>query len=306
MKEWEEFENLVTKIHAETSPDAVVQRNHHVTGQLGRRRQLDITISKRVGLYHVLIVIECKRYNRPVGIDRVEAFVTKLRDVGASQGVMVSNKGFSKGARAVAARHVITLLSYREAQSADWCSIIGSGSWFKLYRSEIQNERIIVVMPGGSEHLVPSDMPLLNEHGHPLCSTNAIFEKTDAKKRLKLVGDFTIEVTPATPLFISQEGRVARIDKLLLKGLSRAWEYIVNMKLASGHILEDNIDGTQLYHHLVTEGIDWTVVLGTQAGREISEEELKIFEKEGTYVFYLDPTKPYIRLILKNQHDKGP
>ena len=66
MKGWQEFENLVTKIHTETAPDAVVQRNHHITGSSGIKRQIDIAISTKVGLYDILIVIECKRYNRPV------------------------------------------------------------------------------------------------------------------------------------------------------------------------------------------------------------------------------------------------
>jgi hypothetical protein len=50
-----------------------------------------------------------------VGIEKVEAFVTKLRDVGASQGVMVSNTGFDAGAKAIAKDNLVTLLSYRQA-----------------------------------------------------------------------------------------------------------------------------------------------------------------------------------------------
>jgi len=41
----------------------------------------------------------------------------------------------------------------------------------------------------------------------------------DGKFNVKLVGDFTIEVTPVTQLFIHREGRITRIDiKGVIKG----------------------------------------------------------------------------------------
>jgi hypothetical protein len=37
-----------------------------------------------------------------VGIEKVEAFASKLRDVSAHQGIIISVKGFDAGARAAA------------------------------------------------------------------------------------------------------------------------------------------------------------------------------------------------------------
>src|SRR5436309_728 len=83
LSEWKDFELLLAELQQQTAPDAHVQHNQRIKGRSGRVRQLDITISQNVGLYPVLVVIECKRHKRRVGMDKVESFVTKLRDVGA-------------------------------------------------------------------------------------------------------------------------------------------------------------------------------------------------------------------------------
>ena len=117
---WREFERQVATIHAKSCKGAVVQHNRHVIGKAGRCRQLDVSIEQPAGPYRMLIVVECKRTRRPVEIGEVEAFVTKLKDVSASRGVMVAPAGFDAGAQAAAAEHGIQLLSYREASKTDW------------------------------------------------------------------------------------------------------------------------------------------------------------------------------------------
>ena len=97
LAKWKEFESLIAALQKQTAGDATVLHNQRVKGRSGRMRQIDILISQKVGLYPVFIAIECKRHRRPVGIDKEEAFVTKLRDVSASQGVMISNTGFDAG-----------------------------------------------------------------------------------------------------------------------------------------------------------------------------------------------------------------
>jgi hypothetical protein len=102
-------------------------------GKAGRMRELDVTICKTVGLVPVMIVVECRRYQKLLPMDRVEAFVTKLWDVGGAHGVMVSRSGFDAGALAAASQHGITLLTYNEARAADWKSVVGDDAWVKLF-----------------------------------------------------------------------------------------------------------------------------------------------------------------------------
>jgi restriction endonuclease Mrr len=116
LAKWKEFESLIAALQKQTAGDATVLHNQRVKGRSGGMRQIDIMISQQVGLYPVSIAIECKRHRRPLGIDKVEAFVTKLRDVSASHGVMVSNTGFDAGAKAIAKGNLVTLLSYRNCE----------------------------------------------------------------------------------------------------------------------------------------------------------------------------------------------
>jgi hypothetical protein len=80
---WQDFEKLLAEIHRKVAPGADVKHDQHIIGRSKRNRQLDITITQNVGLYPTLIVIECRKYQRPVSIEKVEAFATKLEDVAA-------------------------------------------------------------------------------------------------------------------------------------------------------------------------------------------------------------------------------
>jgi hypothetical protein len=126
---WKAFEELIAMIQRQTAPTAKVRHNHKIRGRTGRLRQLDVTLSTRVGLHEVLIAIECKRHKRAVSIEKVEALASKLRDVDASPGVMISPTGFDAGARAVAQEFNIGLWTYHEAVEADWHALMGPSAW---------------------------------------------------------------------------------------------------------------------------------------------------------------------------------
>src|SRR5262245_2897849 len=99
---WSEFEELIKCLHEQLAPGGTVRRNDRILGRSGRQRDLDVTIEQSVGLAPILVVVECKQWKRPIEIDKVEAFVTKVRDVRASKGVMISPSGFQEGAKSVA------------------------------------------------------------------------------------------------------------------------------------------------------------------------------------------------------------
>src|ERR1700730_7730114 len=160
--DWKEFEMLIAQIQGQVAPYAVVHHNEVVIGQSGRRRQLDITVSQKIGFQSIFIVVECKRYKRSVGISTVEAFAAKLVDVRASEGIMVSIQGFDEGAKAIARQHHISLLSYREARDVDWQKLIGPSAWLKLVVTDMHHVRAIVRFTDGSEAEVPLESPLFS------------------------------------------------------------------------------------------------------------------------------------------------
>jgi hypothetical protein len=105
MTAWEHFERLVAAVHKAADAGAAVKWNDKING-----RQFDVSIRFRRGLYDHLTVVECKDYETPVPVEKVEAFVTKSRDAQANVAVLASSSGFQSGARDVALRHNITLL----------------------------------------------------------------------------------------------------------------------------------------------------------------------------------------------------
>jgi hypothetical protein len=122
---WQNFERVVAAIHRAADQGAEVKWNDTISG-----RQFDVTIRFRRGLYKYLTVIECKDYEKAVAVEKVEAFVTKSRDVQAHYAVMASRSGFQEGAQDVARRHNMTLIHVTDSSDVDlsrygaqWCGV---------------------------------------------------------------------------------------------------------------------------------------------------------------------------------------
>lgn len=103
-KPGKEYEQIVAAIHRQFAGDAQVTENEIIRGRTGQRRQIDVAIRTNVnGAYPILVVVECKDYKDPVGIDKVDELIGKIDDVEAAMGVLVSNSGFTKDAELRAA-----------------------------------------------------------------------------------------------------------------------------------------------------------------------------------------------------------
>ena len=57
------------------------------------------------------MAFECKDHARPIDIPLIEAFSTKLIDIGAARGAMVSNSGYTEGALRLASKLGIDTLA---------------------------------------------------------------------------------------------------------------------------------------------------------------------------------------------------
>jgi hypothetical protein len=110
--DWRSFEEFVARIYKEIDPNAEVKHNEEVEG-----RQIDVTIRKKVVGIDLLIIIQAKWYNKPVQVTHVDAFESVIKEVGASKGILVCNKGFTKGAKEKAARVKIELCSVYDSES---------------------------------------------------------------------------------------------------------------------------------------------------------------------------------------------
>ncbi|MCL4503441.1 MAG: restriction endonuclease [Deltaproteobacteria bacterium] len=108
-QEWKSFERLVAAIQQVEHNGAKVLWNDKING-----RQFDITIRFQYGIHEYLTVIECKKNQRPISIEIIEAFITKANDAKANKAIMVSSSRYQEGCTKIAQKHNIELLTLTE------------------------------------------------------------------------------------------------------------------------------------------------------------------------------------------------
>jgi len=123
---------LSTRI-VEYLPDSNIEHNCHVRGKSGHIHQIDILARISLADVSIVIAVECKEYSGRVKIDDVLEFASRLEDIAAHKGILVSTIGFTKGAKRVATAKGIGLV---KAHGDVWlslhCSTAGFGG--KYYR----------------------------------------------------------------------------------------------------------------------------------------------------------------------------
>jgi len=92
---------------------------HLVTG---KKRQFDVVVTQGEGHHVVITAIECKDHKRPVDVEKVEAFISKIQGCNVHRGILVSSKGFSEDALKLSAAHKITTITLEEVEIFDWLS----------------------------------------------------------------------------------------------------------------------------------------------------------------------------------------
>src|SRR4051794_40661399 len=96
---WREFEKMAADLHREFAPGADIRHDDRVYGKNSKgQRQIDISIRQKIACYDILTVIDCKKRSRKVDAPEMKKFRDLREDVGAHVGVIISNKGFTKGA----------------------------------------------------------------------------------------------------------------------------------------------------------------------------------------------------------------
>jgi Restriction endonuclease len=118
---WQEFEGVVERLERKFHRNAIVKRDDHLPGRKSQRmRQIDVSIKYTLGPNNILIVVECKRHSRKLGPDEIGAFISKIDDVGAQLGIIVAEKGFTKGARNLAQERGVKTYTLRDTRRESW------------------------------------------------------------------------------------------------------------------------------------------------------------------------------------------
>ena len=99
---WREYEDAVFEecervFHFK---EAEITKNTQIVGHIsGSKRQIDVLVRLlKEGKPYCAIVVECKHYAQKINIKTVDSFVGFLKDVGAQRGILISDKGFTRGA----------------------------------------------------------------------------------------------------------------------------------------------------------------------------------------------------------------
>lgn len=94
------LEKIIAEMH--DVPSVVIERNQYLPSidRSGRTREIDVLITSQVAGFPVRIAIECKNEKKVTNIERIDAFIGKLQDVGipVQHGVFVSTSRYAKGA----------------------------------------------------------------------------------------------------------------------------------------------------------------------------------------------------------------
>ena len=82
----------------------------------GRQIITDVSFALDVAGSKLLFIVECKCYTHKVSVDEVEEFRTKLDDLNAHKGIMVTTVGYQSGALKTAEAYGIALAQITDTQ----------------------------------------------------------------------------------------------------------------------------------------------------------------------------------------------
>lgn len=124
-----EFERFTQRVYQKLLYNDIlkpidVQHNKKLKGKSGCEHQIDVFWEYMKDGILNRVAIECKNYNSHVPLGKVRDFYGVLQDLENVRGIMVSSKGFQKGARQFASFHGISLKELRVPNLNDFLGSI--------------------------------------------------------------------------------------------------------------------------------------------------------------------------------------
>ncbi len=96
---WKKYEKEILTYFQETFPDTTISFDKTIVGKYSKvDRQIDILIEGEVAGYEIKIIVDCKNFSKNIDVKQVESFCSMVEDVDVHQGVLITQKGFSKAA----------------------------------------------------------------------------------------------------------------------------------------------------------------------------------------------------------------
>lgn len=171
---WLDLEKLAERIYRELEPGSVVRHDVLLRGDVSEvDRQIDVLIENPdMG---TRVVVDCKDWKRRVNVNDAAAFAGLLEDVGATSGVLICNRGFSKATRTVAKKKGFSLARLHDVQSRKWrLDVLIPIIWTRLELNKI-GISFRVRLNGTTDAIETNKPPAFRKDGEPV-DVAAMFE----------------------------------------------------------------------------------------------------------------------------------
>lgn len=81
---------------------AVHHRRKYEGKRSGYKHEIDLSFELDLAGTNILVLVECKAYKRPVGVEEILEFASRIEDIAAHKGILISTSGFTAGACKIA------------------------------------------------------------------------------------------------------------------------------------------------------------------------------------------------------------
>ena len=158
-----EFQQLIHLIEFQLSPhDAHVEESVEFVDKVtGKKREVDVVITRKTGIHNFTFGIECIDHARPADSTWVEKIIAKHKDIEVDKTILVSRSGFYKPALEKAHYNDFETITLNEAKDSDWNTYTQNLTSLSSIAVGISHFTIKEVMPLAVSSDNPTDQPSL-------------------------------------------------------------------------------------------------------------------------------------------------
>ncbi len=226
MKKGKYYEEKTAKLVQKHNPQAQVFQGIRIKGKLSKiSREVDVHLVDPA--QYDQIIFECKDHKAKVGIELVEALVTKLEDLDAIKAAIVSNSGFTKGAFNMAKAKNIDLLSLVDTDDPHIRTNVYAPNIIEDFYVESGGFHFEGIPNRG----IPGDTTLIKDDDNYLTWVEILAKRwnTNEMKRQPQVGMYTIVLN--SPTVIDAGGNEASMQRVEIRYVVSKRYYVRNLKL---------------------------------------------------------------------------
>ena len=212
--EYEQFTQRVIEILASSDvPQTTkVKHNEKLKGKSGCKHQIDVYWEyEKDGQQH-RVAIECKKYNKRVPKEKVCAFQGVLLDLDGVKGILVSKKGFQRGAKLYAKEYGISLKELREPEGEE--TIIGEinlAFHVQIKRPLYKVDKVWaaehnIEVPETYQHLRTIDDKIRDSKGNVIVSLRSIEKDTAFEDAyVNIIGGKVVKILEVKYTYITED-----------------------------------------------------------------------------------------------------